>query len=167
MKLRDWDCPVCKQPNGAGESRCINCDCSSNVSVAEIVELRASYKGPILASPLDELPYKPPNPALFSDAWWKEELGLLGVSLAIFPIAAIAGAIAVIGGGLMTGRTIRLEEPLYGALILGAFMSVRNLFRPFGIGPKYGTRRNIVLWFAGIFTAMLIFVFYALARQQP
>jgi len=165
MKLRDWSCPVCKQPNLADESFCINCGCPYDASMKELTERKASYKGPVLANPPNDLPDQKPKRPLFSDPWWNEELGLLGVSLAIFPVAAIAGAIAVVGGALVSGRTLRIEEPLYGALILGFGMAVRNLFRPFGLGPKYGTRKGVVLAFVGIFLVALLVVFYALAYQ--
>lgn len=85
----------------------------------------------------------------------------MGVSLAIFPVAAAFGAIAVVGGAAASDRVLRLEEALYGALILGLGMSVRNLFRPFFIGSKYGTRKNVLVSFVGILVLALAGVFLA------
>lgn len=106
------------------------------------------------------------RPELFTDAWWNEELDLIGMALAIFPVGAIAGALAVIGGAVITGRTLRLEGPFYGALIFGLFLSIRSLIMPIGSGPKYGTRKHIVVVFAGISLVILFVSLYGLVGRR-
>lgn len=167
MDRADWVCQVCNQPNAAEDVSCINCATPLSASHEELSLRRSTYTGPrfdvAMEREVDQAtPSKP-----FSSAWWNEELGLIGVSLAIFPVAAAFGAIAVIAGAIATGRAFRLEEPLYGALILGFGMSIRNIFRPFGVGPKYGTRRNVAVSFVGILTASLAVAFCVLFQHKP
>lgn len=167
MSRPEWTCEVCKQPNGSGSVLCINCECPCDATQEDISHRRLRYSGPILDRPIDTTIQLMERPKPFSANWWNEELGRTAVSIAIFPVCSVAGALAVIGGAVISGRPLGIEEPFYGALIFGTFMSIRNLFRPFGIGPVYGTRKNITLWFAAISIVTLAFVLYALAKQQP
>lgn len=167
MDRTDWVCQVCNQPNLAEDVSCINCAAPLSASPEELSLRLSTYTGPKFDVALERdanqaTPLKP-----FSSAWWNEDLGLLGVSLAIFPVASAFGALAAIGGAIANGRALRLEEPLYGALILGLGMSIRNLVRPLGVGPKYGTRKNVVLSFVGILTLSLAVAFYKLLLNKP
>ncbi len=167
MSPQDWICEVCKQPNCSDSPLCLNCECPCDAGNDEISRRRNCYSGPILDHLVDTTIQVMGRPKPFSDNWWNEGLSRTAVSIAIFPVCSVAGALAVIGGAVISGRPLQIDEPIYGALIFGTFMSIRNLLRPFGIGPVYGTRKNITLWFIAISLVTLAFVFYALVKQQP
>lgn len=166
MVHQDWTCEVCKQPNCGSDAQCINCACERNALPAEITRRREGYDGPVCDETFIEGTLHRPVPKAFSEEWWNEELDHVGTSIFIAPIGAAAGFLFVVLGALVSGKPLTAEGPLYGALIMGLLLPIRNLFQPFSLGPGFGTRKAIFYSYVIIVAIAMGVVFYAVTQRR-